>query len=272
MDRQQAEFDDSRPAELDGPPVLHPVVVVGAGPVGMTLALDLAQRLQASGQRVLLLDNDNKLSTGSRAICFAKRTLEIFDRLGVGQPLVDAGVSWNLGRVFFGSQAVYSFDLLPQAGQAMTQQRPAFINLQQYAVEGALVQRALAQPNLSIRWKHRVCGLAASAGHVALEMDTSHGRYTLHAQHLAACDGARSTLRALMGLHSTGRTFQDRFLIADVHIEGELFEAGRSERWFWFDPPFHPGQSVLLHRQPAGVWRIDFQLGWQADPEAEKRP
>jgi len=44
------------------------------------------------------------------------------------------------------------------------------------------------------------------------------------------------------------------------------------ERWFWFDPPFHPGQSVLLHRQADDVWRVDFQLGWDADPEAEKQP
>ena len=272
MDWQSVEFEYTRPADLGAPPRLHPVVVVGAGPVGLTLALDLAQRLQPSGQRVLLLDNDHRLSSGSRAICFAKRTLEIFDRLGVGQLLVDSGVSWNVGRVFFGSDSVYAFDLLPEPGQASTQQRPAFINLQQYAVEGELVQRAMAQANLDIRWKHQVCGLQQTPGHVALEVETPDGRYTLQAQHLAACDGSRSTLRSLMGLETTGRVFQDRFLIADVHIDGELFDAGRSERWFWFDPPFHPGQSVLLHRQPEGVWRIDFQLGWQADPDAEKRP
>jgi 3-(3-hydroxy-phenyl)propionate hydroxylase len=45
-----------------------------------------------------------------------------------------------------------------------------------------------------------------------------------------------------------------------------------TERWFWFDPPFHPNQSVLLHRQPDNVWRIDFQLGWDADPVLEKTP
>ena len=45
-----------------------------------------------------------------------------------------------------------------------------------------------------------------------------------------------------------------------------------TERWFWFDPPFHPNQSVLLHRQPDNVWRIDFQLGWDADPVAEESP
>src|SRR5881628_843404 len=78
-------------------PARHPVIVVGAGPVGLTAAIDLAQH----GMPVVLLDDDDRLSTGSRAICFAKRTLEIFDRLGCGQHMVDKGVTWNLGKVFF---------------------------------------------------------------------------------------------------------------------------------------------------------------------------
>jgi 3-(3-hydroxy-phenyl)propionate hydroxylase len=278
-------FTYRRSPDLDAStPPLHPLVVVGAGPVGLALAIDVAQRLlkQGSGhntQRVLLIDNDNRLSTGSRAICFAKRTLEVFDRLGVGQGLVDKGVSWNIGRVFLGSQPLYRFDLLPEPGH----QRPAFINVPQYEVEAALVQRALELPNLEIRWCTEVTALQVLSHATLLQLQTPDGPYTLHAQWLAACDGARSRLRQLMGLESSGRVFQDRFLIADVHIDGELFEpqaadAGSSssttthERWFWFDPPFHPGQSVLLHRQPQGVWRVDFQLGWQADPEAEKQP
>src|SRR5690606_38672585 len=101
--------------------------VVGAGPVGLSLAIDLAQQ----GVPVVLLDDDDKLSTGSRAICFAKRTLEIFDRLGCGQAMVDKGVSWNVGQVFAGNERVYRFDLLAES----CHERPAFINLQQYYVE-----------------------------------------------------------------------------------------------------------------------------------------
>jgi len=243
--------------------VLHPVVVVGAGPVGLSLAIDLAQR----GQRVLLLDSDHRLSTGSRAICFAKRTLEIWDRLGVGDAMVTKGVSWNVGRVFFGAAPLYQFDLLPEPGH----ERPAFINLQQFHAERHLVERAAALPNLDLRWDNHVSGLAVHDDHVELTLSTPDGPYTLRAGHLVACDGSRSTLRGLLGLETQGRVFHDRFLIADVHIEGELFPDGRAERWFWFDPPFHRGQSVLLHRQPDGQWRVDFQLGWDADPELEKR-
>ena len=241
-------------------PVHHPVVIVGAGPVGLSLAIDLAQR----GQKVLLLDNDDKLSTGSRALCFAKRTLEIWDRLGLGQPMVDKGVSWNVGRVFLRDEQLYQFNLQPEEGH----QRPAFINLQQYYCEALLVERALQLPLIEIRWKNTVVGVQAQAQGAQLTLDTPAGAYQLDAGWVVACDGSRSALRELMGLQAKGRVFRDRFLIADVKMVADF----PTERWFWFDPPFHPQQSVLLHREPDNVWRIDFQLGWDADPEEEKKP
>jgi 3-(3-hydroxy-phenyl)propionate hydroxylase len=262
---QALEFGHRRSADEDayartGQPVRHAVVVVGAGPVGLTLAIDLAQR----GQQVLVLDDDRRLSTGSRAICFAKRTLEVWDRLGVGDAMVAKGVSWNVGKVFFGAEHVYTFDLLPEPGH----ERPAFINLQQYYAEAYLVARAAALPNLELRFANRVASLEPRDDGVVLGVDTPDGRYALAADWLVACDGSRSPLRRLMGLESTGRVFRDRFLIADVRMQADF----PTERWFWFDPPFHPNQSVLLHRQPDDVWRIDFQLGWDADADDEKKP
>ncbi len=241
-------------------PVRHAVVVVGAGPVGLSLAIDLAQR----GVPVVLLDDADTLSAGSRAICFARRTLEIFDRLGCGQPMVDKGVSWQVGKVFFRDAEVYRFDLQPEAGH----ERPAFINLQQFHLEQFLVDRVAALPGIDLRWKNKVVGVEPRADHVVLRIDTPEGSYRLQADWVAACDGSRSPVRALLGLETAGRVFRDRFLIADVRMAVDF----PAERWFWFDPPFHPGQSVLLHRQPDKVWRIDFQLGWDADPEVEKRP
>lgn len=261
MDYQTLTFPYQRCADQDAAqPARHPVVVVGAGPVGLSLAIDLAQH----GQRVLLLDNDHKLSVGSRALCFAKRTLEIFDRLGVGQRLVDKGVSWNVGRVFFQNQPVYQFNLLPEAGH----ERPAFINLQQYYLEGYLVERAAELPLIELRWDSEVVGVESRPDGANVTVRTPDGEYTLQADYLVACDGSRSAVRRLIGQESHGRTFRDRFLIADVRMKADF----PTERWFWFDPPFHPNQSVLLHRQPDGVWRIDFQLGWDADPDEEKKP
>jgi 3-(3-hydroxy-phenyl)propionate hydroxylase len=261
VDYQTLTFSYRRSPDQDAAtPARHPVVVVGAGPVGFSAAIDLAQR----GQPVVLLDNDDKLSAGSRAICFAKRTLEIFDRLGVGQRMVDKGVSWNLGRVFFHDQQVYEFNLLPETGH----ERPAFINLQQYYVEGYLAERAAELPLVDLRWRHEVTGVEPLADGARLTIDTPDGPYMLDADWLIACDGSRSSVRRLIGQESHGRTFKDRFLIADVRMNADF----PAERWFWFDPPFHPGQSVLLHRQPDNVWRIDFQLGWDANPDEEKQP
>ena len=258
---QAIEFAYQRSPDQDADrPVHHPVVIVGAGPVGLTLALDLAQR----GQRVLLLDNDHRLSIGSRALCFAKRTLEIWDRLGVGAPMVDKGVSWNVGKVFLREQQLYQFNLLPEDGH----ERPAFINLQQYYCEAYLVERCLQLPNIEIRWDNKVAAIETGDEGALLSIETPEGSYQIDAGWVLACDGSRSTLRQLMGLESKGRIFQDRFLIADVKMTADF----PTERWFWFDPPFHPNQSVLLHREPDNVWRIDFQLGWDADPELEKKP
>ena len=241
-------------------PARHPVVVVGAGPVGLALAIDLAQH----GVPVVLLDGSHRPATGSRAICFAKRTLEIFDRLGCGDAMVQKGVSWQVGKVFLRDQPVYQFDLLPETGH----QRPAFINLQQYHVEADLAQRCAQLPLIDLRRQHAVVGIDPQAGQALLTVQTPDGRYQIAAQYVAACDGARSTLRRLLGQESQGRVFRDRFLIADVKMAVDF----PAERWFWFDPPFHPGQSVLLHKQPDNLWRIDFQLGWDADPQREKQP
>jgi 3-(3-hydroxy-phenyl)propionate hydroxylase len=241
-----------------------PLVIVGAGPVGLAAAIDAAQR----GQPVVLIDDDNTVSIGSRGLCWAKRTLEVFDRLGVGQAVVDKGVTWNVGRTFHGEQEVFNFNLLPQAGH----QRPGMVNLQQYHVEQLLVQRAQALPLIELRWLHKVVSVAPQDSGAVLTIDTHDGPYTLRCDWLIVADGARSPIRRLLGLDIEGKVFQDRFLIADVLLSEELFPADQTERRFWFAPAFHPEHSALMHREADGVWRIDFQLGWDADPEAEKQP
>jgi 3-(3-hydroxy-phenyl)propionate hydroxylase len=237
------------------------VVIVGAGPVGLAAAIDLAIR----GVRTVLLDDNDVVSTGSRAICWAKRTLEIFDRLGVGDRMVAKGVTWQRGRVYRGEREIYSFDLLPEGGHKM----PAFINLQQYYVEEYLIERCADFPDLiDLRWKNKAVALAQGPDGVALAVDTPAGRYELEADWVVAADGARSPLRTLMGIPLEGQAFEERFLIADVKMEAPF----PNERLFWFEPTFHAGESALLHRQPDNVFRLDFQLGPDADPDAERRP
>lgn len=248
--------DQDRPT-----PARHPVVIVGGGPVGMALALDLGLK----GVRVLVLDDHEGIGMGSRAICFAKRPLEILDRLGCGDPVVSKGVVWNLGKVFHRDEKIYEFNLLPEDGHKY----PAFINLQQPYFEKFVLDhvRALQGHGLpvEIRGRNRVDAVEDKGDHVTLTVMTPDGPYTLDADWLVACDGASSPVRGMLGLGFEGEVFKDSFLIADVRMKADF----PTERWFWFDPPSGAGASQLLHKQPDDVWRIDFQIGWDVDRKEE---
>jgi 3-(3-hydroxy-phenyl)propionate hydroxylase len=258
--RKRYPFRD--PPELSGTRGHYPVVIAGAGPVGLAASRDLGLK----GVRTLVLDDDDKVSVGSRAICWAKRTLEIFDRLGGVARIMEKGVTWNTGKVFYGDarEPVFTFDLLPDKSQCF----PAFINLQQYYVEEYLVDLVEATPHAELRWQSKVTSVVPHADHVEIGVETPRGSYTLTADHLIAADGSRSAIRRMLGLEFAGEVFQDHFLIADIRMKAQR----PSERWFWFDPPFARGQSALLHKQPDDVWRLDFQLGWNIDREAELDP
>jgi 3-(3-hydroxy-phenyl)propionate hydroxylase len=250
------------PPELSGVAAKRrAVIIVGAGPVGLSAAIDLALH----DIPVLLLDESDVVSVGSRAICWAKRTLEIWDRLGAAERMLAKGVTWSLGRVYHRDQELYSFNLAPEGGHKM----PAFINLQQYYVEEFLVARASELANrIELRWKNKVTGISARADAVELEVDTPDGGYRLEADWVIAADGGRSAIRGMLGLPFSGETFEERFLIADVRMRADF----PTERWFWFEPEFHRGESALLHRQPDDIFRLDFQLGPSADPELERQP
>ena len=253
-------FPYRAPADLmAGAPQRKPLVIIGAGPVGLAAAIDA--RLQ--GLEVLLFDEEDSVSFGSRAVCYAKRALEILDRLGVGDTVCEKGVSWNVGRTFLQEDEVYRFNLVPDAGH----KRPGMINLQQYHLEEALVKRA-TELGADLRWKYKVVGVQPLDDGARVMVETPDGGFEIEADWLIVADGARSNVRRQLGLDIEGHVFKDRFLIADVIMKADF----PAERWFWFDPPFHPNQSVLLHKQSDNVWRIDFQLGWDADPEEEKKP
>src|SRR6476660_508090 len=158
----------------------HPVVVVGAGPVGLSFAIDLAQR----GHRVVLLDDADRIGEGSRAICFSKRSLEFWDRLGIGQRMVDKGVVWSVGRIFHGHSQLYQFNLLPEPGH----RRPAFINLQQFHAEGYLVDRVEELPAVDLRWRNKAVALESRNDTVVLTVSTPDGPYKIHAGYVIACD------------------------------------------------------------------------------------
>src|SRR3954452_354703 len=175
----------------------HPVVVVGAGPVGLSLAIDLAQR----GQHVVLLDDADRSGEGSRAICFSKRSLEYWDRLGVASRMVDKGVVWSVGRIFHGPSLLYQFNLLPEEGH----KRPAFINLQQFHAEAYLADRVQELSAIDLRWRNKVIALEQRNDQAILTIETPEGPYRMRAAYVVACDGARSSLRQMVGAEFAGQ-------------------------------------------------------------------
>lgn len=257
-------FAFTPPPELQGGnPGRYPIVIVGAGPAGLTLACDLAQR----GVRSVLIDEDNTVGVrgaSSRGICYAQKSLEILDRLGIAERAVAKGVAWSLGRTFSGSEEVYSFNL--QDHSVSTQ--PPFINLQQFYLEWFLVDRLLALGMTDLRWSTRVTEIQAHADHVDLMLETPAGAYRLQASTLIDATGANSPIRTQLGLATHASRSTDRWCITDVRFTHPL----PTERWTWVDAPFNDGRAVWQHLMADGVWRIDYQMPEDADPEAISQP
>ncbi|AIO66334.1 FAD-dependent monooxygenase [Burkholderia oklahomensis] len=255
-------FSYTRPAELDlDEPARVPVVIVGAGLIGLALACDLAQRGVAS---VVLEARDAPID-GSRAIVFAQRSLEILARMKLGPRLRQQGVNWKVGRLYHQSREVFSFDFQPEPGFEW----PPFINVQQSYIEEWLAQACAESGLVDLRSRSRVTDVIGRADGATVAVETPDGDYRLDCDWLIACDGARSTVRKVLDLPFVGEMFPDRFLIVDIEMKDASL---RAERRFWFDPPFHPNRSVLLHKQPDNLWRVDFQLGADADPVLEREP
>jgi 3-(3-hydroxy-phenyl)propionate hydroxylase len=240
---------------------LEPVVIVGGGIAGLTLALDLA----VQGQRSVVLEADDSVCFGSRAICFSRRSLEIFERIGVLEPMLAKGLPWTGGRSYYRNTEVLQFQMPHDRRQKLA----PMINLQQYYVEEYLVRALERHAELvDLRWQSRVTAVEAHAEHVELSVEQPGRSYRLLAQWVVGCDGGRSLLREALGLRLEGTAYEGRYVVADIELKCEL----PTERLAWFDPPSNPGSTILMHRQPDDIWRIDYQLRDDEDAGAAVEP
>ena len=237
-----------------------PVLIVGAGPTGMTAALALARYDIPS----IIVDQDNKLSDGSRAIAYHHSTLAVWEKLGVGAPILAKGIVWNTRQTFLGEKKLYTQSFLLEHSALL----PRFLNLQQYYLEAFLLERIQSEPLITLHWEHKVVGFTETEAAIQLEIETHNGTSQLTGTYALACDGARSSMRNLLDLDFPGSTFDDLFLIVDIKADLD----DKHEPRFYFDHPAHAGPSVLIHPQPDGVWRIDWQIGAHVDIEAECSP
>ena len=253
------------PPLVDGnDPMRRPVAIVGGGPVGMTLALALARQ----GVRSVLLEADDSVCTGSRAICISRRSLEIFKRLGVVDGFLQKGLPWTGGRSFYRDAEVFRFAMHQDNEQSL----PPMINIAQYQIEQLLLDEIERHSDLiELRWQTRVTGiepLPEGGARLTLRTGATDIAWTMRADWVVACDGGRSTIREALGLKLSGTTYEGRYVIVDI----ELDSARTTERLAYFDPPSNPGSTVLVHKQPDNVWRIDYQLRDDEDPEAAVQP
>lgn len=239
----------------------HPVVIAGGGPVGYTVALGLA----AHGVHSVLLEADDSVCFGSRAICISRRSLQIFDRLGALDGFLKVGLPWTGGRSFYRNDEVLHFTMPHDENQKL----PPMVNLAQYHIEQILLDRAEALSEfIDIRWQSRVTGLDAREDGATLSVETPLGSYALEADWVVAADGGRSFVRDALGLELKGTTYEGRYVIVDILLESDR----PTERLAYFDPPCSPGSTVLVHKQPDNVWRVDYQLRDGEDPDEAIRP
>lgn len=254
------------PLEHGVEPGRHPVVIVGGGPVGMSVALGLANH----GVRSVILEADDTVCVGSRAACVSRRSLEIVERLGALPAFIDKGFAWTGGTSFYKTEEVFRFEMPTDARQKL----PPMINLEQYYIEQYLLEaiqrRNAKRPGLiDIRWGTELAGFDDEGeGGLTLHARNVLGGYTLHAAWMVACDGGQSFVRKSLGLNLEGTAYEGRYVIIDI----ELHSRHPTERRAWFDPPWNPGSTVLMHRQPDDIWRIDYQLRAGQDSETALQP
>lgn len=233
----------------------YPVVIVGAGPIGLTTALDLARY----GIPSVVLESEQQVSEGSRAIVFTRRSLEILQQVGLSECVTSAGLAWRFGNSYYRNQRVFRME----APHGTDDRFAPMTNLQQPCLEQFLVDACQANPMIELRWGNQVKALTQADDHATLMVDTPAGEYSLQANWVIAADGARSAIRSLLGLQLEGASYEGRFVIADIKIELDL----PTERLAFFDPHWNPGNTVLMHREPGNIWRIDYQLARDETPE-----
>jgi 3-(3-hydroxy-phenyl)propionate hydroxylase len=234
--------------ELQGEAMTHPVAIVGAGPIGMTAALALARY----GVRSVIIDRKDTFNDGSRATCIARSSMHILERVGAVEPFVAKALGWRYGRSYYGQTQIFRLEMPHPPGEKY---EPMY-NLQQQYTEKFLHDAVAREPLIDMRWQSSATSIRQDDDGVTLGVETPGGDYDLKARYLLAADGARSPLRSMLCLRLAGENYEGRYVIADVQMPHDF----PTERRAFFDPPGNPGGTVLIHRQPDNLWRIDYQL------------
>jgi len=236
------------------------VVIAGSGPAGLVTALELARH----GVPSVIVTPELQVSQGSRAIVFTRRSMEILQQVGVAGRMTENGLPWRFGNSYYRGQHVFRMEAPHDPDDRFF----PMLNIQQQYLEEYLLDACEANPLIELRWGNKVVGVEQRAEFARVEIDTPQGPYTLDTDWLVAADGGRSSIRAALGLQMEGASYEGLFVIADIKIDLPL----PTERLAFFDPDWNPGNTILMHREPHGIWRVDYQLPPGETPEDALRP
>jgi len=242
------KFAARRVPELDGATARHPVLIVGAGPIGMTAALVLARY----GIRSVLIERKDTFNDGSRAICIARPSMHILERVGAVAPFVEKALGWRFGRSYYRGEQIFRLEMPQPRGEKYL---PMY-NLQQQYIEKFLHDAVAASDLIDMRWQSELSGLESHNDGVSVRITSPAGDYRLDADYVLAADGARSPVRSMLGLRMKGDNYEGRYVIADIRMDHDF----PTERRAFFEPSGNPGGTVLIHKQPDDIWRVDYQL------------
>jgi 3-(3-hydroxy-phenyl)propionate hydroxylase len=246
-----------RPPELEGKTGQYPVIIVGAGPVGVTAALELARH----GIKSIVLDDKATVNEGSRAICIARHSMECLQQLGLAEKFEAKALPWTHGTSYYRDKEVYRL----QMPHSSAERYYPMYNLQQQYIEKYLIDKAEADPLIELRWQSKVTDVSQDDNGARLGIETPAGSYSLNSDYVLAADGARSVVRHKLGLHLKGDAYEGRYVIVDIQMEADY----PTERRAFFDPSSNPGLTILVHKQPDNIWRIDYQISADVDEEEE---
>jgi 2-polyprenyl-6-methoxyphenol hydroxylase-like FAD-dependent oxidoreductase len=242
------QFAAPRVPELDGAAMRHPVLIVGAGPIGMTAALVLARY----GIRSVLIDRKDTFNDGSRAICVARPSMHILERIGAVAPFVEKALGWRFGRSYYRGEQIFRLEMPQPPGEKYL---PMY-NLQQQYIEQFLHDAVAASELVDMRWRSELSAIEPRDDGASVRISSPAGDYRLDADYMLAADGARSPIRSMLGLRLKGDNYEGRYVIADIRMDHDF----PTERRAFFEPAGNPGGTVLIHKQPNNIWRVDYQL------------
>lgn len=251
------EYAFIRPPELDGQSRQYPVLIIGAGPIGVTAALELARH----GVSSVVLDDKDSVNEGSRAICIARHSMECLQQLDLADTFEKKALPWTHGTSYYRDKEVYRLEM-PHSD---AEKYYPMYNLQQQYIELYLINRAENNPLIDLRWQSRVTDIDQNEKSVDISVETPEGEYVLSSDYAFAADGARSVARHKLDLKLQGDAYEGRYVIADIQMQSDY----PTERRAFFDPLSNPGLTILVHKQPDNIWRIDYQIDENIDAEEE---